>query len=96
MKPADNGKRRYWRSNFLGTVLYCESSRPDSDALLGSGIDISEAGMCMYCSHPLREGQSVVIQNCLPVPHSRATVRWVRRYSHDLYTVGLEFTGKMS
>ena len=91
MNQENDDKRRSWRSNFLGTVRYCLEPCGEDNILLGAGVDISEAGLCMFCSHPLREGQEIIINNNLPVAGKQATVRWIRKYSADLYKVGLEF-----
>lgn len=91
MHYETNGNRKTWRSNFLGTVHYCISPCLDDNILLGAGVDISNAGLCMFCSQPLREGQAVIIKNPLPVSRDQAKVRWVQKYSKDLFKVGLEF-----
>ena len=86
-----NGKRKTWRSNYLGTVQYCIAPCSGDDILLGAGIDISDDGICMFCSQSHREGEALIIKNQLPVPRDRAMVRWVRQYAKDLYKVGAEF-----
>jgi len=90
MHTSTNGKRRHYRCNFLGTV-YFRLGRRGRDTLLGAGINISDTGMSMFCSHPLKEGQDITISNAFVAPDNRATVKWTKRYSDDLYRVGLEF-----
>lgn len=91
----DNGwgseLRRYGRRNLQRAVYYCLKPRSDEGLLIGSGIDISEFGMSMATSYPLKKGQSVIIKSSLPVPHRRAIVRWVKELNENCYQVGLEF-----
>jgi hypothetical protein len=84
--------RRHQRENHLGTVHYSLVSHSDSQILVGAGIDISESGMSMFSSYPLKRGQSIIIKSKLPVPGQRATVRWVTELKQNWYQVGLEFT----
>ncbi len=93
MADDDKGKelRRHQRCNYLGTVHYCLDHCRDGRVLIGSGIDISESGMSMFSSHPLKKGQDVIIRSKLSVPHQKAVVRWTRELGEDWYQVGLEF-----
>ena len=95
-KVSGNGKgrelRRHERSNYLGTVHYCLNPYSDGRVLIGSGIDVSESGMSMFSSYPLKKGQGITIKTKLPVPHQSATVRWIRELRQDWYQVGLEFS----
>ncbi len=84
--------RRHGRRNCLRIVHYCLNPHSDGRVLIGSGIDISESGMSMYSSHPLKEGQDVIIKSALPVPHRKAIVRWIKELNKNWYQVGLEFT----
>jgi len=83
--------RRHGRRNLLSTVYYCLNPRSDEGLLIGSGIDISESGMSMVTSYPLKKGQNVIIKSSLPVPHRRAIVRWVMELNENCYQAGLEF-----
>ena len=87
------GLRRHGRSNYLGTIRYCLNPHSDGRVLIGSGIDVSESGMCMFSSYPLKKDQGIIIKSKLPVPHQRAKVRWVKELGENWYQVGLEFSG---
>jgi len=91
-----NGKgqeqRRHRRNNYLGTVHYCLNPHSDGGVLIGSGIDVSESGMSMFSSYPLKKGQGIVIRNRIPVPYQKATVMWVKELRENWYQVGLQFT----
>lgn len=47
--------------------------------------------MCIYSDALPGEGESIEIGSSLPVPSARATVRWVKKYSDNLYKMGLMF-----
>jgi hypothetical protein len=85
--------RRHRRNNYLGTVHYCLNSHSDGQVLIGSGIDVSDSGMSMFSSYPLKKGQEIVIKNRIPVPHQTATVKWVKELGENWYQVGIEFNG---
>ena len=57
--------------------------------MLGSCVNISEYGMCIYTFDHLDEGETIEIKDTLPVPYKRAAVRW--GYSGNFYKVGLAF-----
>ncbi|MCL5022327.1 MAG: PilZ domain-containing protein [Nitrospirae bacterium] len=90
-KEAEN--RKHLRRNYLGAVRYCLDSGADGETLIGSGVDISESGICMFTSYPLRQGQAITLKSSLPVPVRKATVKWVRQLRADFYQAGLEFVG---
>ena len=84
-------KRKFPRYPYLHTVYFCEGPRLHDETCLGASVDISDTGMSLYTSTPLTESQNIVIKNTLPVEFRRATVKWSRRFSADLYKVGLMF-----
>lgn len=84
-------RRKSPRYPYLHTVYFCEDARLGEETFLGASVDISDTGMSLYTSVPLAESQNVMIKNTLPVEYTRATVRWLRKYSADLYKVGLMF-----
>lgn len=67
-------------------------SHPQNETLLAIGSNISASGVCIYTFRPLKEGQGVIFKSNLPVPHKRATVRWVKQYNRNIYKVGVLFT----
>ncbi len=94
MSPDETGieQRKHGRSNYLGTVHYCLNPHSDGQVLIGSGIDVSESGLSMFSSYPLKKGEGIIIRSKLPVPHKRATVKWVKELRENWYQVGLEFS----
>jgi len=92
--PFDgDNRRRHRRQLFFTNIEYCLSFLLPGEVYLGSNINISDSGMCMYTYRRLYEGDDIKINNALPIPHQRATVRWTKRYADDFYKVGLEFVG---
>ncbi len=45
----------------------------------------------MYTVGPLDEGEDIEIMTALPVPYQKASIRWVVKYFHDLYKMGVVF-----
>jgi len=74
-------------------VHFCLNPHQDGQVLIGSGIDLSDSGMSMFSSYPLKKGQGIVFRSRLPVLQQRAIVKWVKALKVDWYQVGLEFTG---
>jgi c-di-GMP-binding flagellar brake protein YcgR len=83
--------RRHPRKAHTDNIEFCVNSTNLGATLQGTLIDISESGMCLYTFKPISEGQNIIIKSALPVPYHRANVRWVKKYSDDLYKVGLMF-----
>jgi hypothetical protein len=84
-------RRKVPRYPYLHTVYFFEEARFHEEACLGASVDLSDAGMSLYTSVPLGESQNVMIKNALQEGYRKATVRWSKRYSSDLYKVGLMF-----
>ncbi len=83
--------RRHSRNNYLGTVHYCLDPHSREGVMIASGIDVSESGLSMFSSYPLKKGQGILIKSSLPVPHRKAMVKWVKELKENWYQVGLEF-----
>jgi hypothetical protein len=47
--------------------------------------------MCIYSDARPNEGESIEFRSSLPVPSTRATVRWVKKDADNLYKMGLMF-----
>jgi hypothetical protein len=84
-------KRKNERRIFSDNIEFslCPPSPPRT--LVGSCVNISDYGMCIYTFEQLNEGETIEIRDALPVPYKRATVRWVRAYSGNFYKIGLAF-----
>ena len=88
--------RRHERRLFFDNVEYCSGPSSTEGVCLGSGNNISDSGMCMWTFRGLSRGEDIDIINGLPLPFTKATVVWVKRYSGDFYKVGLEFVEDIS
>jgi hypothetical protein len=84
-------RRNFPRYPYLHTIYFCEDARLQEETCLGASVDLGNAGMSLYTSVPLVESQNIMIKNALPLEYRWATVRWSRKYSADLYKVGLKF-----
>jgi len=91
MQFNSSEKRRHERRLFFDNIEYRSGAPSPDDVCLGSGNNISDSGMCMWTFRGLSHGEDIDIINGLTLPYSKATVRWVKRYSGDFYKVGLEF-----
>jgi hypothetical protein len=84
-------KRRHERRNTVIPIEYLVDRLNTDDAFEGVVADVSESGLCLLTSCPLREGQKIEIKNNeLPALRS-ASVRWIRNDSELYNKVGLEF-----
>jgi hypothetical protein len=62
-----------------------------ADEVFEGTIDnISESGMCLITSRPLREGQEITIKSLLFLPSQTAVVCWIEPQD-DSYRIGLKF-----
>jgi hypothetical protein len=91
MSSDGSERRRNERRVFSDNIAFSLSPPAPHKILVGSCVNISEYGMCMYTFEQLTEGDIIEIRDALPVPHKRAKVRWVRAYSGNFYKAGLEF-----
>jgi len=84
-------KRKNERRIFSDNIEFSLSPPAAQKRMVGSCVNISEYGMCIYTFDHLDEGETIEIKDTLPVPYKRATVRWVKVYSGNFYKVGLTF-----
>ena len=47
--------------------------------------------MCMYSDVQPNNGESIEFRSSLPVPFTKASVRWVKKDVNDLYKIGISF-----
>ena len=84
-------KRKKERRLFSENIKFSVCPPAPCRMLIGSCVNVSECGMCIFTFEQLSEDETIEIKDALPVSHTRATVRWVRAYSGNFYKVGLEF-----
>ncbi len=85
-------QRRNQRDSYWETLRIISPLQPDDRALLVISSNISDTGMCIYTFKPLKKGQDIVFKSDLPVPHHRATVKWVKQCDRSIYKIGVRFT----
>jgi hypothetical protein len=84
-------RRRHQRRPHADSIEFYLIPSDLTTTLRGISIDISDSGMCLYTFTPINTNQNILIRNFLPVPYQRATVRWVKKHTEELYRVGLFF-----
>jgi len=72
----------------LEFVLHPDTSY---EIFVGYTLNLSNAGLCIYTSALLTEGQAIILKSDDPPLYKKAAVRWVERYDSLFYKVGLEF-----
>jgi hypothetical protein len=81
--------RRNPRNPYKENLKITVSSKPHGRTLLAISSNISDDGICIYTFKRLEEGQDIVFKNALPVPHRKATVRWVKKINPSIYKTGV-------
>jgi hypothetical protein len=84
-----NQDRKHHRNPYKESLEITVSSKPQGGTLLAISSNISDAGICIYTFKPLKKGQDIVFRNALPVPHRKATVRWVKKINPSIYKTGV-------
>jgi hypothetical protein len=82
-------QRRHLRHPYKETLEITIPSNPRSGTLVAVGSNISDGGICIYTFKPLEEGQDIAFKTPLPVPHRKATVRWVKQINPSTYKAGV-------
>ncbi len=77
------------RKPYKETLEITIPSHPQKGTLLAISANISDIGICIYTFKPLEKGQDIVFKNTLPVPHRKATVKWVKQINRSVYKAGV-------
>ncbi len=77
------------RKPYKTTLEMTIPSHPGKGTLVAISRDISDIGICVYTFKPLEEGQEVIFKTTLPVPHRKATVRWIKQIKENIYRAGI-------
>ncbi len=85
-------QRRNQRDSYWETLRIITPFQTEDKSLLVISSNISDTGMCIYTFKPLEKGQAIVFKSDLPVPHYKATVKWVKQCDRTIYKVGVLFT----
>ncbi len=91
MASYEGKERRHQRRIYVSAFAYRLPSR-SSEIFFGVTSNISDSGMCMYSDALPEEGESLEFRSSLPVPATKATVKWVRKDVDNLYKMGLMFS----
>lgn len=90
--------RKFNRTYFVRQLKYFvnSSNAEDKNIIPGTAVtvDVSEDGLGIFTSHPLREGQILKFERDINIQRVRAqsaVVRWSREVNGNRYRVGLQF-----
>jgi Tfp pilus assembly protein PilZ len=85
------GKRKYDRD--IASLIICYSISDHNSEKLWTAMmeDYSHTGLRMVTTHPLEEGQEILIKSALLEEPRLGVVRWTKINGDALYRVGLEF-----
>ena len=87
--PPAGRERRHVRRIYVSAFAYRFPAA--SGTHFGVTSNISDSGICAYSDVRPDEGAQIEFRSSLPVPSSRATVRWVKKDVENLYKMGLMF-----
>ena len=90
MASYEGKERRHQRKIYVSAFAYRLPSR-SFEVLFGVTSNISDSGMCIYSDARPEEGESIEFRSSLPVPSTKATIRWVKDDVDGLYKMGLMF-----
>ncbi len=90
MGAYEGKERRHQRKIYVSAFAYRFPGR-SSEVRIGVTSNISDSGMCVYSDARPYEGDHMEVRSSLPVPFTRATVRWVKKDVDNLYKMGLMF-----
>ncbi len=79
------------RTVSLDTIQFCFADDFTGELRLGTTINISSTGICLYTLNHLKEGDSIMIKDNVLPSFRKATVRWVKYYGNTLCKAGLMF-----
>ncbi len=89
-RPED--QRHEPRYAYPKTVEYVLPSGGRPGTLKGVVVNISKGGICLYLYSDYIEGETIVIQNTLPVTSRTASIRWIKKINVGFYKAGLQST----
>jgi len=89
LSPAGNERRQH-RKIYVSAFAFRFPSSP-TDIHFGVTSNISDSGMCIYSDVRPVEGESIDLRSSLPVPFTKATVRWIKKDVDNFYKMGLLF-----
>jgi len=90
MAECEGKERKHQRKIYVSAFAYRLPSR-SSEIFFGVTSNISDSGMCIYSDARPYEGENMEFRSSLPVPSTRAMVKWVKKDVDNLYKMGLMF-----
>ncbi len=82
-------RRAEIRYSYISSVQFSSPSENGEELFVGTTINISESGLCLYSYVPLSEGRKITIKSPFRARYRTFTVRWVSKLLDDFFMVGL-------
>jgi hypothetical protein len=86
-----NRQRQCPRTVSLNPVHFYFVNDSPGEIHLGTTLNISTSGMCVYTLNRLNEGERIIIRDEDLLLSRTATVRWVKNYGENFCKAGLMF-----
>ena len=75
----------------MNTIRFSFAHDSPWEIRLGTTLNVSAGGMCLYTLCDLKEGENVILQDNESSPSRKATVRWVKHYRENFCRAGLMY-----
>jgi hypothetical protein len=75
----------------LNTIRFSFADDSPWEIRLGTTLNISTAGMCLYTLYHLNEGENILLRDDELSLARKATVRWVKHYRENFCKAGLMY-----
>jgi hypothetical protein len=83
-------RRSESRYPYFSSVEFVSPSEKGEEILVGTVINISNSGLCLYSYVPLRENGEITIRGAFPFRHRTYSVIWMKKLLDDFFMVGLK------
>lgn len=90
MSAESIDRRSEPRHTYFSSIEFALQTEHGEELLIGTSINISNSGLCIYSYVPLSVGQEITIKNAFPSRNRTYTVRWMNRLLDDFFMVGLK------
>ncbi len=90
MSAESIDRRSEPRHTYFSSIEFALQTEHGEELLIGTSINISNSGLCIYSYVPLSVGQEITIKNAFPSRNRTCTVRWMNRLLDDFFMVGLK------
>jgi hypothetical protein len=75
----------------MNTIRFSFVNDSPWEIRLGTTLNVSTTGMCLYTLCQLKEGEKIILQDDELSLFRKATVRWVKHYRENFCRAGLMY-----